>query len=807
MKRFFSGTRLRAAAAFVFFLAALAGLIWHSGWGTASSFGIADIAAVCPLGALESMLAAKTFIPRAVAALVVFLMAAVLFGRFFCGWFCPVPWTGKLAARLRGRRKARNVEAGSARATTAAGVAPADDESIPCAACAEKSARTTGCAGCSAACIGKRGESLESIESSESSEKPGEAEEKIEKTPYVILGGALASSAVFGFPVFCLICPVGLTFALVIALWQLFEFNQTNWAILWFAGFLILELFVLRRWCGKFCPLGALMTLAARLNRTFRPLADPARCTRAAEGADCTICRTVCPEGIDPAKAKSNPWLLARCTKCGACAAACPSGAIHFPFLASSGAQKAARTVVPIVPNVSGAPAAAEAQSLGGSAGQGARRLDPAAVAQALARCVHCGECGEACPLGDRMPHATALLARGRRREAAEILLAAGSMPEITSRVCPTERFCEGACANEHGSRLSGHAAASGPVPIASLERTLAEEALEAGWRPTLRRTTHAGRVAVVGAGPAGLACADVLVRLGLEVHILDKARAAGGLLAFGIPSFKLPHDVVRRRVKLLEEAGAGFALGLEAGRDVAWQDLVAEFDAVFVGTGAGMPVALDVPGALTSDGRYGPGVSPAGEYLAAVARREIGCEDSREAMSDLKGCRVIVLGGGDTALDAARTALREGAASVLCVARRAEGALRARRADLAAAKAEGVSFRFESSAAALAREGDAERGRLLGVALKTPEGTVEEPADLVLVAYGFRGAADPGLEALGVRYDDRGAIATDAEGRTNAPKIWAGGDAVRGPALVSLALADGRRAGLAIAAALGVAV
>ena len=134
MKRFFSGTRLRASAAFVFFLAALAGLIWHSGWGTASSFGIADIAAVCPLGALESMLAAKTFIPRAVAALAVFLIAAVLFGRFFCGWFCPVPWTGKLAARLRGRRKARNVEAGSARATTAAGVAPADDESIPCAA-------------------------------------------------------------------------------------------------------------------------------------------------------------------------------------------------------------------------------------------------------------------------------------------------------------------------------------------------------------------------------------------------------------------------------------------------------------------------------------------------------------------------------------------------------------------------------------------------------------------------------------------------------------------------------------------------
>ena len=166
-----------------------------------------------------------------------------------------------------------------------------------------------------------------------------------EKTPYVILGGALASSAVFGFPVFCLICPVGLTFALTAALWRLFEFNETNWAILWFAGFLVLELLVLRRWCSRFCPLGALWTLASRFNRFLRPKAREDLCTRVTHGVACTICRDVCPEGIDPAEAAGNPMLLARCTKCGACAAACPTGAVHFPFLAGSAGK-----TVPIHP-------------------------------------------------------------------------------------------------------------------------------------------------------------------------------------------------------------------------------------------------------------------------------------------------------------------------------------------------------------------------------------------------------------------------------------------------------------------------
>ena len=809
------GTRLRTTAAVLFFLAAVAGLVWHTGWGTASSFGIADIAAVCPLGALESMLAAKTFIPRALAALVVFFIAAMLFGRFFCGWLCPVPLVGKLSGRI-GRRRAKRLAEEEKRAVNDEKVQPvepavlAQEASVRGAGAPSSDSQanlvthTTGnaqsaCASCGV-CTGK---------GRAASPQGEKTEETIEKTPYVILGGALASSAVFGFPVFCLICPVGLTFALVIALWQLFEFNQTNWAILWFAGFLVLELFVLRRWCGKFCPLGALMTIFARLNRTFRPAAETSRCTRVAQGTDCTVCRDVCPEGIDPAKAKSNPWLLARCTKCGACAEACPSGAIHFPFFAKNGPETTVSNakVVPILP-------VTDAKAPGSSL----ERLNAQEETAALLLCVHCGECGEVCPLGDRMPKATALLARGRRDEAAEVVLAAGGMPEITSRVCPTERFCEGACAQEHRETgaMDGRA-----VPIASLERTLAESALEAGWRPTVRRSIHARRVAIVGAGPAGLACADVLARLGVEVHVIDEAPLAGGLLTFGIPAFKLPHEVVAHRLSLLEDMGVRFALNLKVGRDIQWADLAKEFDAVFIGTGAGVPVMLDVPGALSTDDpsgkHYAPGVIAAGDFLARLAADALGVQYQGPKLSQrsLEGLRVVVLGGGDTALDAARTALRAGAASVICVSRRPESTVRARRADLLAAKSEGVQFRFEASASQVLRaSADDVVGVALSLGAQTKEtevagasGATEEmlPADLVVVAYGFHGVVDEGLATLGVRFNDRGAMETTTSGRTGADRIWAGGDAVRGPALVSLALADGRRAGLDIAQALGV--
>lgn len=791
MKKFFTGPRLRALTALVFFLLFLLGLAVHTGWGTASSFGIAEIAAICPLGSLEAMLASKTFLPRALVGFAVFLVVAALLGRIFCGWLCPVPWVEKALSKLRapGRRLVRGTKAVPASAETSqtsacttanasAGSTSENEKTAPLSCPSAASCASVSCKDCALA-----------------NRVKAKAESTTEKTPYWILGGALASSAVFGFPVFCLICPVGLTFALTVALWRLFEFNETNWAILWFAGFLVLELLVLRRWCSRFCPLGALWTLASRMNRFFRPKADEALCTRMTHGVPCTICRDVCPEGIDPAAVAGNPMLLARCTKCGACAAACPTGAVHFPFLAEAG-----KKTLPIVPVArASASGKANAEVPASSDERANAVLTSEEERLEVARCIHCGACGERCPLGDRMPRATALLARDRREEAANVLLAPGGFPEITSRVCPTERFCEGACAAEHEGQ---------PVAVARLERTLADEALRAGWQPDVRHAAKRRRVAVVGSGPAGLACADVLVRLGVEVHVIDRAPVAGGLLSLGIPSFKLPRDVVANRVKLLEDAGVRFALGLSVGRDLSWRDLANEFDAVFAGTGATRPVTLDVPGA-NHEGEDDPSILTADVFLRAVAKREANLSDAGtipDALNDLQGRRVAVLGGGDTALDCARTALRLGSASVTLVARRAKESLRARPSDLAQAEREGVTLLCGRTVSAVLRKAD---GTLEGLSLsltgETHAACEMLSADVVIVAYGFRCVPDEELRTLGVVYDETGRIRTDAEGRTNAPKLWAGGDAVRGPALVSWALADGRRAGLSIASAIGV--
>lgn len=252
--------------------------------------------------------------------------------------------------------------------------------------------------------------------------------------------------------------------------------------------------------------------------------------------------------------------------------------------------------------------------------------------------------------------------------------------------------------------------------------------------------------------------------------------------------------------MKLLEDAGVRFALGISVGKDVAWRDLANEFDAVFAGTGAARPVTLDLPGADNAS------VMTADVFLRAVAAKDWKLPDASFPIETLKGRRVSVLGGGDTALDCARTAVRLGAASVSLVARRAKDALRARPSDLARAETEGVSLLCGRTFSSLSISPD---GTLNGLALRNvanPDEPSETlPADVVIVAYGFRPVPDGELQTLGVAYDDAGRIVTDDEGRTSAPKLWAGGDAVRGPALVNRALADGRRAGLSIATAIGV--
>ena len=258
------------------------GLALHTGTGTPSAWGIYDIAAICPLGAAEAALASKTVVPPMLIALAVGIALVVLFGRAFCAWGCPIP----LLRRIFGLKEPKRTRRAS------------DALDVPAA---------------------QRGGAADSRN--------------------WVLGGALLSTAVFGFPVFCLICPVGLTFATLIAVWRLFQFNEVALSLLVFPAILVLELVVLRKWCHRFCPLGALLSLIARGNRTFRPQANADACLHAAHGERCNRCADVCPEGVNlHDKTVSAP--MNECAKCRACADACPMHAITFPLLAKAANER-----------------------------------------------------------------------------------------------------------------------------------------------------------------------------------------------------------------------------------------------------------------------------------------------------------------------------------------------------------------------------------------------------------------------------------------------------------------------------------
>ncbi len=394
---------------------------------------------------------------------------------------------------------------------------------------------------------------------------------------------------------------------------------------------------------------------------------------------------------------------------------------------------------------------------------------------------MHCGLCVTVCPQEHEISQWMGRLTENDPKGAAEILLGAGYLPEICGRVCPHERFCEKICSMGEET---------GAVTIADLERSVSELALRNGWKPRARRARYERRVAVVGSGPAGLACADVLARNGIRVTVFEKDAEAGGLLTFGIPNFKLDKSVVIRRRKLLEGLGVEFRLNCEVGKDIAFEDIQKTFDAVFVATGAPVSVPLGIPG------EAGEGVLKAIDYLRAASNRVLGLENASAVT--VKGRRVLVLGGGDTAVDCLRTAVREGAQSVTCIARRNESTLRAAPSEVRLAREEGAQFRFETQTVEILRNAS---GLVTGVRVENRASGTDEllEADVVIAAYGFRNERPEWLETAGVVFDGQNRALPEAGG-----KIWLGGDAVRGPDLVARAVADGRKAGEAIAAFFG---
>ncbi|HMH67306.1 MAG TPA: FAD-dependent oxidoreductase [Pinirhizobacter sp.] len=419
-------------------------------------------------------------------------------------------------------------------------------------------------------------------------------------------------------------------------------------------------------------------------------------------------------------------------------------------------------------------------------------------------RCIDCGNpyCEHACPVHNYIPNWLKLVQDGRLFEAATLMHETNPLPEICGRVCPQDRLCEGACTLEQ--------TAFGAVTIGSVEKWVTDEAIRQGWRPDLSRVRESGRrVAIVGAGPAGLSCADRLRRAGIAADVYDRYHEIGGLLTFGIPPFKLDKAVMRTRREVLEGMGVRFRLGIEIGRDLDFAELVDGYDAVFVGTGA----YTYVDGRL--DGRELTGVHDALPFLIANVHRLLR-DEVPSATYDMRGKHVVVLGGGDTGMDCNRTAIRLGAASVTCVYRRDEANMPGSRREVGYSREEGVQFLFHKQPVALLGEdGQLNAVRVVDTELvagadgrmrpqNIPGSESDLPADVVIQAFGFQPSPPDWCQLHGVALDPSGKILVGGAGQlpfqTSHPRIFAGGDNVRGADLVVRAVHDGREAAGSIA-------
>ena len=414
-------------------------------------------------------------------------------------------------------------------------------------------------------------------------------------------------------------------------------------------------------------------------------------------------------------------------------------------------------------------------------------------------RCLECGNpyCEWKCPVHNYIPNWLKLVSEGNILEAVELSHQTNSLPEVCGRVCPQDRLCEGACTLNDGF---------GAVTIGNAEKYITDTAFAMGWKPDLSRVTWTKKkVAIIGAGPAGLGCADVLVRNGVKAVVYDRYPEIGGLLTFGIPEFKLEKDIMTKRREVFEEMGMEFRLNTEVGKDIEFQQLIDEYDAVFLGMGTYTSMKGGFPGEELD------GVYDALPFLISNVNHCRGWETNPEDYIDLAGKRVVVLGGGDTAMDCNRTSIRQQAASVTCAYRRDEANMPGSRKEVANAKEEGVHFLFNRQPVEIVGNGKVEGIKLVSTELGEPdengrrrpqviEGSEEIiPADAVLVAFGFQPSPAPWFDDFNIQLDDWKRVSAPEQGefafQTSNEKIFAGGDMVRGSDLVVTAIYEGRQA------------
>ncbi len=414
-------------------------------------------------------------------------------------------------------------------------------------------------------------------------------------------------------------------------------------------------------------------------------------------------------------------------------------------------------------------------------------------------RCLECGNpyCEWKCPVHNFIPNWLKLISEGNIFEAAELSHQTNSLPEVCGRVCPQDRLCEGACTLNDGF---------GAVTIGNAEKYITDTAFAMGWKPDMSKVVWTDKkVAIIGAGPAGIGCADILVRNGVKPVVFDKYPEIGGLLTFGIPEFKLEKSVMSRRRQIFTEMGVEFRLSTEVGKDITMEELLRDYDAVFMGMGTYNYMKGGFPGEDL------PGVYDALPFLISNVNRNLGFEKDSAEFISVKGKRVVVLGGGDTAMDCNRTSIRQGASTVTCAYRRDEENMPGSKREVANAKEEGVQFLYNRQPVEVVGNGKVEGVKVVTTKMGEPDakgrrspvvipGSEEVlPADVVLIAFGFRPSPQPWFETNGVKTNDWGGVIAPEHQQfkfqTTNPKVFAGGDMVRGSDLVVTAIWEGREA------------
>ena len=418
-------------------------------------------------------------------------------------------------------------------------------------------------------------------------------------------------------------------------------------------------------------------------------------------------------------------------------------------------------------------------------------------------RCLDCGNpyCEWKCPVHNYIPDWLKLVNDGNIMEAADLCHQTNSLPEMCGRVCPQDRLCEGACTLNDGF---------GAVSIGNIEKYITDKAIDMGWKPDLsNRTWTDKKVAIIGAGPAGIGCADILIRAGINCDVYDKHPEIGGLLTFGIPEFKLEKSVVRRRRKILEEMGIKFHLNQEIGKDISFKELHKKYDAVFLGMGT----YTSLEGGFKGEDL--PQAHKAIDYLIGNTNHLLKFQQKESDYINFKGKDVVILGGGDTAMDCNRTAIRQGAKSVTCLYRRDEKNMPGSRREVINAKEEGVQFEFNIQPIEIigsdcvqgiktiqTKLGEPDQnGRRVPVPIQSSEKIY--PADEVVIAFGFRANPADWFKDFKIQTDKSGLVVApekqELKFQTSNPKIFSGGDMVRGSDLVVTAIWEGREAAKSI--------